>query len=70
LRHGLIGTPEKVAERVKEYADMGINQFLLAIHEPYDLRALELLTPLKEFEGFKRSCPLFPVTKKNNKQIL
>lgn len=44
LRHGLIGTPEKVAERVKEYADMGINQFLLAFHEPYDLRALELFS--------------------------
>ena len=42
LRHGLIGTPEKVAERVKDYADMGINQFLLAFHEPFDLRALEL----------------------------
>lgn len=42
LRHGLIGTPEKVAERVKEYADMGINQFLLAFHAPFDLRALEL----------------------------
>ena len=44
LRHGLIGTPEKVAERVKEYADMGINQLLLAFHEPYDLRALELFS--------------------------
>jgi alkanesulfonate monooxygenase SsuD/methylene tetrahydromethanopterin reductase-like flavin-dependent oxidoreductase (luciferase family) len=42
LKHGLIGTPEKVAERVKEYADTGINQFLLAFHEPYDLRAIEL----------------------------
>ena len=30
LRHGLIGTPEKVAERIKEYADMGINQFLFS----------------------------------------
>lgn len=42
LKHGLIGTPEKVADRVKEYTDTGINQFLLAFHEPFDLRALEL----------------------------
>jgi len=42
LKHGLIGTPEKVATRVKEYTDIGINQFLLAFHDPFDLGALEL----------------------------
>ena len=42
LNHGLIGTPEKVATRVKEYADKGINQFLLAFQDPFDLGALEV----------------------------
>lgn len=42
LKHGLIGTPEKVATRVKEYANTGINQFLLAYQDPFDLGALEL----------------------------
>ena len=42
LKRGLIGTPEKVATRVKEYADKGINQFLLAFQDPFDLGALEV----------------------------
>lgn len=42
LKRSLIGTPEKVATRVKEYADTGINQFLLAFQDPFDLGALEL----------------------------
>ena len=42
LKHGLIGTPEKVAARVKEYTDFGINQFFLAFQNPFDLKALEL----------------------------
>ena len=42
LKHGLIGTPEEVAARVKEYTVVGINQFLLAFHDPFDLGALEL----------------------------
>lgn len=37
LKHGLIGTPEKVATRAKEYANTGINQFLLAFQDPFDL---------------------------------
>lgn len=40
LKRDLIGTPEKVATRVKEYADKGINQFLLAFQDPFDLGAL------------------------------
>jgi alkanesulfonate monooxygenase SsuD/methylene tetrahydromethanopterin reductase-like flavin-dependent oxidoreductase (luciferase family) len=42
LKHGLIGTPEKVATRVKEYTDIGINQFLLAFRDPFDLGSIEL----------------------------
>lgn len=42
LKHGLIGKPEEIATRVREYANMQISQFLLAFQDPFDLRALEL----------------------------
>jgi alkanesulfonate monooxygenase SsuD/methylene tetrahydromethanopterin reductase-like flavin-dependent oxidoreductase (luciferase family) len=48
LKHGLIGTPEKVAARVKEYTDFGINQFFLAFQNPFDLKALELFMDATE----------------------
>jgi alkanesulfonate monooxygenase SsuD/methylene tetrahydromethanopterin reductase-like flavin-dependent oxidoreductase (luciferase family) len=48
LKHGLIGTPEKVATRVKEYTDAGINQFFLAFQNPFDLKALELFMDATE----------------------
>ena len=43
LQNGLVGTPEKIASRVKEYVDAGVEQFFLAFHDPFDFRALELL---------------------------
>jgi alkanesulfonate monooxygenase SsuD/methylene tetrahydromethanopterin reductase-like flavin-dependent oxidoreductase (luciferase family) len=48
LKQGLIGTPEKVAARVKEYTDAGINQFFLAFQNPFDLKALELFMDATE----------------------
>jgi alkanesulfonate monooxygenase SsuD/methylene tetrahydromethanopterin reductase-like flavin-dependent oxidoreductase (luciferase family) len=42
LRNGLVGTSEKIAQRVKEYIDAGIGQFFLAFHDPFDSKALEL----------------------------
>ena len=42
LRNGLVGTSEKIAQRVKEYIDAGIGQFFLAFHEPFDSKALGL----------------------------
>ena len=44
LNHGLVGTADKIAERIKEYLDAGVNQFLLAFQDPFDSRALELFT--------------------------
>jgi alkanesulfonate monooxygenase SsuD/methylene tetrahydromethanopterin reductase-like flavin-dependent oxidoreductase (luciferase family) len=42
LKHGLVGTPEKIRERIKQYTDAGVDQFLLAFHDPIDTKALEL----------------------------
>ena len=44
LKHGLVGKPGKIAERLKEYTDAGVNQFLLAFQDPFDSRALESFT--------------------------
>jgi alkanesulfonate monooxygenase SsuD/methylene tetrahydromethanopterin reductase-like flavin-dependent oxidoreductase (luciferase family) len=42
LKHGLVGTPEKIRERLKQYTDAGVDQFLLAFQDPLDTNALEL----------------------------
>jgi alkanesulfonate monooxygenase SsuD/methylene tetrahydromethanopterin reductase-like flavin-dependent oxidoreductase (luciferase family) len=42
LRNGLVGKPEKIAQRVKEYVDAGVGQFFLAFSDPFDFKALEL----------------------------
>ena len=42
LRNGLVGKPEKIAQRVKEYVDAGVGQFFLAFHDPFDSKALEM----------------------------
>jgi alkanesulfonate monooxygenase SsuD/methylene tetrahydromethanopterin reductase-like flavin-dependent oxidoreductase (luciferase family) len=42
LKHGLIGTSDKIRERLKQYADAGVDQFLLAFQDPLDTKALEL----------------------------
>ena len=42
LGHGLVGTPYKIAEKLKDYSDAGIEQFFLAFQDPFDARALEL----------------------------
>ena len=42
LKHGLVGTPEKIRERLKQYTDTGVDQFLLAFQDPLDIKALEL----------------------------
>jgi alkanesulfonate monooxygenase SsuD/methylene tetrahydromethanopterin reductase-like flavin-dependent oxidoreductase (luciferase family) len=41
LKHGLVGTADKIGERVREYIDAGIDQFFLAFQDPFDPRALE-----------------------------
>jgi alkanesulfonate monooxygenase SsuD/methylene tetrahydromethanopterin reductase-like flavin-dependent oxidoreductase (luciferase family) len=42
LKHGLVGTPEKIRDRLKQYMDAGVEQFLLAFHDPLDTKAIEL----------------------------
>ncbi len=41
LKHSLVGTADKIEERLREYIDAGINQFFLAFQDPFDSRALE-----------------------------
>jgi alkanesulfonate monooxygenase SsuD/methylene tetrahydromethanopterin reductase-like flavin-dependent oxidoreductase (luciferase family) len=33
LKHGLVGTADKLGERVREYIDAGIDQFFLAFQD-------------------------------------
>lgn len=42
LKKGLVGNPDEVYARVQEYIDLGINQFLLAFQDPFDLKSIEL----------------------------
>jgi alkanesulfonate monooxygenase SsuD/methylene tetrahydromethanopterin reductase-like flavin-dependent oxidoreductase (luciferase family) len=42
LKHGLVGKCDAIAQRVKEYTDAGVDQFLLAFQAPFDLKSLEL----------------------------
>lgn len=42
LKHGLVGTPEKIGERLQQYTNAGVDQFLLAFQDPPDTEAIEL----------------------------
>jgi alkanesulfonate monooxygenase SsuD/methylene tetrahydromethanopterin reductase-like flavin-dependent oxidoreductase (luciferase family) len=42
LKHGLVGKPDEIAEKLKEYVNAGVEQFLLAFQDPFDLKALDL----------------------------
>nr|MBA3284332.1 LLM class flavin-dependent oxidoreductase [Nitrosopumilus sp.] len=42
LNNGLVGTPDNISKRVKEYTEAGINQFFLAFQDPFDFKALKL----------------------------
>jgi alkanesulfonate monooxygenase SsuD/methylene tetrahydromethanopterin reductase-like flavin-dependent oxidoreductase (luciferase family) len=42
LKHSLVGKPEDIAPRVREYVDVGIQQFLLAFQDPFDYQAIQL----------------------------
>jgi alkanesulfonate monooxygenase SsuD/methylene tetrahydromethanopterin reductase-like flavin-dependent oxidoreductase (luciferase family) len=43
LKHGKVGTPERIKDRLKQYTDAGVDQFLLAFQDPLDAKSLELL---------------------------
>jgi alkanesulfonate monooxygenase SsuD/methylene tetrahydromethanopterin reductase-like flavin-dependent oxidoreductase (luciferase family) len=42
LKHGLVGKPDKIAEKLKEYTSAGVDQFLLAFQDPFDHKGLGL----------------------------
>ncbi|HZD34178.1 MAG TPA: LLM class flavin-dependent oxidoreductase [Nitrososphaeraceae archaeon] len=42
IKRGLVGTPKRIRERLKQYTDAGVDQFLLAFQDPLDTKALEL----------------------------
>jgi alkanesulfonate monooxygenase SsuD/methylene tetrahydromethanopterin reductase-like flavin-dependent oxidoreductase (luciferase family) len=42
LKHGLVGRPDKIAEKLKEYVNAGVDQFFLAFQDPFDHNALDL----------------------------
>ena len=39
-KHGLIGKPTDIAERINEYLKAGVTQFLLAFQDPFDKNSL------------------------------
>ncbi len=42
LKKGLVGNSAEVCSRIREYVDLGINQFFLAFQDPFDLKSIEL----------------------------
>jgi alkanesulfonate monooxygenase SsuD/methylene tetrahydromethanopterin reductase-like flavin-dependent oxidoreductase (luciferase family) len=42
LKHGLVGKPDNIAEKLKEYTNAGVDQFFLAFQDPFDHKALDL----------------------------
>jgi alkanesulfonate monooxygenase SsuD/methylene tetrahydromethanopterin reductase-like flavin-dependent oxidoreductase (luciferase family) len=42
LKHGLVGKPDNIAEKLKEYVNAGVDQFFLAFQDPFDSKALDL----------------------------
>ena len=42
LKNGLVGKPDKITEKIKEYINAGVDQFFLAFQDPFDHKALDL----------------------------
>ena len=42
LKHGLVGKPCEIAEKLKGYVNAGVDQFFLAFQDPFDHKALDL----------------------------
>jgi alkanesulfonate monooxygenase SsuD/methylene tetrahydromethanopterin reductase-like flavin-dependent oxidoreductase (luciferase family) len=52
LRHSLVGKPEDIAQKVREYMDIGVQQFFLAFQDPFDYNSLNLfMDTVKGFTG-------------------
>jgi len=50
LKHSLVGKPDDIAARVREYLDVGIHQFFLAFQDPFDYEAIQLF--MEAVKGF------------------
>ncbi|HJT46852.1 MAG TPA: LLM class flavin-dependent oxidoreductase [Nitrososphaeraceae archaeon] len=42
LKNGLVGKPDIIAEKLRQYTNAGVDQFLLAFQDPFDHKALDL----------------------------
>ena len=42
LKHGLVGKPDKITEKLREYTIAGVDQFFLAFQDPIDHKGLDL----------------------------
>lgn len=42
LQNGLVGSKDRVRQKIDEYVDSGVEQFFLAFHDPYTISDLEL----------------------------
>ena len=42
LKHGLVGKPDEITEKLIEYTNAGVDQFFLAFQDPFDSKALDL----------------------------
>jgi alkanesulfonate monooxygenase SsuD/methylene tetrahydromethanopterin reductase-like flavin-dependent oxidoreductase (luciferase family) len=57
LNNGLVGTPDNISNRIKEYTEAGVNQFFLAFQDPFDFKALELfMHAVKSGVGESKYC--------------
>ena len=43
MRNGLVGTPDRIREKIKDYVNAGVEQFFLAFHDPLNHNDLKLL---------------------------
>ena len=51
LRHSLVGKPEDIVQKVREYIHAGIEQFFLAFQDPFEYEAIRLF--MNTMKGFK-----------------
>jgi alkanesulfonate monooxygenase SsuD/methylene tetrahydromethanopterin reductase-like flavin-dependent oxidoreductase (luciferase family) len=42
VKHGLVGKPDEIQEKIEEYMNAGVDQFFLAFQDPFDHKALDL----------------------------
>jgi alkanesulfonate monooxygenase SsuD/methylene tetrahydromethanopterin reductase-like flavin-dependent oxidoreductase (luciferase family) len=50
IKNGLVGLPDTIAKKVKEYLNAGVDQFFLAFQDPFDLKSIELfMNSMRDF---------------------